>query len=74
MPCDLFWALDSCISRVMAESDLRAIGVRQAVMSEEAVREHKRQLVLQLGEVYVIKRDRIVKAEPGALSKLRALM
>lgn len=75
MPSSLFWALDGCISRVMAEKDLREIGVKQAVTGDEILREQKNSLLLQMGEVYVIGRDdKIVPAEPGAMNKLKALM
>ena len=74
MPCSLFWAMESCIVRVMAEGDLRAIGVKQSVASTEALQQQKQQLVMQMGEVYVVEHSRIVKAEPGAIEKLRKLM
>lgn len=73
MSSRLFWAMESCIPRVLSELDLRRIGVMQAVQSEKAMTEQRKNLVLQLGEVYVIERQQLVQAEKGALQKLKAL-
>lgn len=73
MKSSMFWALESCIPRIMSEMELRQIGVHQAAASSEACQEQKKNLILQMGEVYVVERTRMVMAEPGALEKLRAL-
>jgi len=73
MKTSMFWAMESCIPRIMSESELRQIGIHQSVTSADALQEQKKNLVLQMGEVYVVERTRVVMAEPGALDKLRAL-
>ena len=74
MPSSLFWAMEACIVRIMSEQDLRNIGVRQSTTSQDTLDSHKKNLVLQMGEIYVIKRSHIVKGERGALNKLKNLM
>lgn len=73
MPSSLFWAMESCIVRVLAELDMRRIGVGQAIASQEAMAQQKDHLVMQMGEIYVVEHARVVAAEPGAFDKLRAL-
>lgn len=73
MPSRLFWALDSCIPRVLSEQDLRHISVIQATQTQEAMTSHRENLSLQLGEVYQVERSAMVQAEPGALNRLRQL-
>lgn len=74
MPSSLFWSMEACIVRIMAEQDLRNIGVRQSTTSQDTLDSHKKNLVLQMGEIYVIKRTHIVKGERGAMDKLKNLM
>jgi len=66
--------MESCITRISAEKDMRSMGVQQSISNRESLVKHRESLVLQMGEVYKIKRSLLVKAEPGALNKLRNLM
>lgn len=74
LPARLFFAMDSQIARVRAEVDLRSLAISTSSMGGEGAKEVHKALVAEQGEVFVLERSRVVYAEAGAISKLKAIM
>lgn len=71
MPADLFFCMEQQIARVRAEGDLRRLAVGAATASGEAAESVHKVLIAEQGEVYVIAREKVVQADPGAINELK---
>lgn len=69
MPARRFWALESQISRLRSEEDLRLISANAATISEDNHRDVIDRLTLELGETCKVQHNTIVKPEAGVKSK-----
>lgn len=74
MPVRLFFAMDKQIGRIRAETDLRSLAIANAAMVGESTQKVRQSLVVEQGEVFQVAHSQLVRAERGAIQKLKALM
>lgn len=73
MPARRFWSMEGNMARIRAEQGLRLANVAKTVQNPDQYGETVESLSRELGEVHHIKRPTMVKGDPNAKAKFKAL-
>lgn len=73
LPIRVFWLLNSNIPRLMAERDLRLLGVTASSHTTQAITEIRETLAIELGEVMVVDPVEGAICDTHGLEELRAM-